>query len=62
MSVAAPKRRYLTRITASMLVYGLSIALAAYLIGERELSGPLAFAVALVPGLAMAGMFSTPSA
>ncbi len=57
MTAAAPKRRYLKRLVASLLVYGLSIALASYLIEQRELAGPLAFAAALVPGLAVAGMF-----
>ena len=51
------RRQYLIRTLAVMAIYIAGIFGAAYLIETVGVSRPLAFAVALVPGLAMAGMF-----
>ena len=51
------KRRYLLRVAAAMAVYLVSIFAADYLIEVRMVSGPLAFGLALLPGLAMVAFF-----
>jgi hypothetical protein len=51
------RRQYLIRTLAVMAIYIAGIFGAAYLIEGVGVSRPLAFAVALIPGLAMAGMF-----
>jgi len=51
------RRRYLIRTLIVMAVYVAGIAAAKYLIADVGVSRPLALAVALVPGLAMAAMF-----
>jgi hypothetical protein len=53
----AVRRRYLIRTLAVMAIYIAGIVLARYLISQVGVSRPLALAVALVPGLAIAAMF-----
>jgi hypothetical protein len=50
-------RRYMVRVTAAMTVYILGLFAANYLIENELVSGPLAWAVALLPGLAIASLF-----
>lgn len=50
-------RRYMARITVAMAVYIVGLFGANYLIDNDLVSGPLAWAAALVPGLAVAGVF-----
>ncbi len=52
-----PNRRFLVRLGISTMVLGLSQAAAKYLIGEELVDGPLIWALALFPALAMVGMF-----
>ncbi len=52
-----PIRRYMGRIAVAMTVYLIGLFAANYLIDNDLVSGPLAWAVALVPGLAIAGVF-----
>ena len=52
-----PNRRFLVRIGASTVVLALSITAARHLIEQALVGGPLAWVVALVPGLAMLGFF-----
>jgi hypothetical protein len=49
-------RRFLVRLTSSAIVLGLAVAAARFLIGEG-LAGPLTWVLALIPGLAMVGIF-----
>ncbi len=49
-------RRFLTRLAISATVLGVAVAAARHLIGQG-LTGPLVWTVALVPGLAMVGIF-----
>ena len=49
-------RRFLVRLASSVVVLVLAVSAARYLIGQG-LEGPLAWALALVPGLAMVGIF-----
>ena len=50
-------RRYMVRITAAMAVYVAGLIGANYLIENELVAGPLAWAVAIVPGLAIAAVF-----
>jgi hypothetical protein len=52
------RRQYLRRTLVVTAIYIVGIFGASYLIGNVGVSRPLAFAVALVPGLAMVGMFA----
>jgi hypothetical protein len=52
-----PIRRYMVRITAAMTVYIVGLIGANYLIENELVSGPLAWAAALLPGLAIASVF-----
>lgn len=51
------RRQYLVRTLIVAAIYIAGIFGASYLIGRVGVSRPLGFAVALVPGLAVAGMF-----
>ena len=55
MSPAA--RRYMLRVVVAMTVYLVSLFAAQQLIEDLNVSGPLAWALALIPGLATAGLF-----
>lgn len=55
--MTAPVRRYMVRISVSMAIYALGLIGANYLIGRELVSGPLAVAAALVPGLAIVSVF-----
>ena len=55
--MTAPARRYAIRITVTMTVYVVSLLAATYLIERAGVAGPLAWGLALLPGLAIAGMF-----
>jgi hypothetical protein len=50
-------RSYLIRVAAAMAIYLVSLFMAEYLIERVGVSGPLAVALALIPGLAVAGLF-----
>jgi hypothetical protein len=52
-------RRNLSRTAIVMAIYVAGILAAKYLIGEGGLTGPPAYVLALVPGLAMAALFWT---
>lgn len=52
-----PNRRFLIRLGSSTTVVALSLVAAKHLIGQGLVGGPLVWALALIPGLAMAGMF-----
>jgi len=52
-----PNRRFLVRLVSAALIFLLSAAAAKYLIGQGLVEGPLLWVFALLPGLAMVGMF-----
>ncbi|MBU2676986.1 MAG: hypothetical protein KJP16_07860 [Gammaproteobacteria bacterium] len=52
-----PNRRFLYRLGSSATVLGLSVVAARHLIDQEVIGGPLVWAIALVPGLAMFGIF-----
>ena len=52
-----PNRRFLVRLASSATVLGLSVTTAKYLIGQGLIGGPLIWVLALIPGLAMVGIF-----
>ena len=54
-----PIRRYMARITIAMTIYIMGLFAANYLIDNELVSGPLAWTVALIPGLAIASVFFT---
>lgn len=57
MQMTPASRRYLIRVAAAMAVYLVSLFAADHLIEDLEVSGPLAWALAAVPGLATAALF-----
>lgn len=52
-----PNRRFLLRLGGSAVIFMLSVAAAKHLIGKGLVEGPLVWVFALMPGLAMVGMF-----
>jgi hypothetical protein len=57
MAKSLARRRYAARLTIAMAAYVATLFLAEYLIDDRGLSGPLAWLVALLPGLCVASVF-----
>ena len=51
------QRRYVVRVAVSMAAYLITLALAIRLVRDGTLTGPLAWAIALLPGLSVAGVF-----
>lgn len=57
MTKSPAHRRYVTRLLVAMTAYVATLFLAEYLIDDRGLEGPLAWLVALLPGLCVASVF-----
>ena len=57
MARSIARRRYIWRMAASMGVYLVSLFVAELLIGRALVQGPLMWALAIVPGLAIMGSF-----
>jgi FtsH-binding integral membrane protein len=57
MAKSAAQRRYVIRMMIAMAGYLATLFLAEYLIDDRGLGGPLAWIVALLPGLCVAAVF-----
>jgi FtsH-binding integral membrane protein len=57
MSKSIAHRRYVSRVLVAMVGYLATLFLAEYLIDDRGLAGPLAWIVALLPGLCVASVF-----
>lgn len=51
------QRRYVLRIAASMAAYLVTLAAAVRLVGGGLVTGPPAYVLALLPGIAVAGVF-----
>lgn len=50
-------RRFFIRLALAMVIYLVSLFTADFLIEERGLSGPLAYALVMIPGLCLAAIF-----
>ena len=57
MAKSAAQRRYVVRMMIAMAGYLATLFLAEYLIDDRGLGGPLAWIVALLPGVCVAAVF-----
>lgn len=57
MAKSLAQRRYVTRVLVAMVGYVATLFLAEILIDDRGLAGPLAWLVALLPGLCVASVF-----
>ena len=57
MNTSPAHRRYVWRVAAAMLGYLATLFLAEYLIDDRGIDGPLAWVVALLPGLCVGAVF-----
>ncbi len=57
MAKTLAHRKYVKRVLIAMVGYVATLFLAEYLIDDRGLSGPLAWVVALLPGLCVASVF-----
>ncbi|QNM81752.1 hypothetical protein H8M03_06665 [Sphingomonas sabuli] len=54
---ASARRRYFVRLAALMAFYLATLFLAEHLIEDRGVTGPAAYVLAFMPGLAVAGVF-----
>jgi hypothetical protein len=57
MTKTPAHRRYVVRVFIAMVGYVATLFLAEYLIDDRGVTGPLAWLVALLPGLCVASVF-----
>ena len=57
MAKTLAHRRYVKRVLIAMVLYVATLFLAEYLIDDGGLTGPLAWLVALLPGLCVASVF-----
>ena len=57
MRVPSPQKRYLVRLAVLMTGYTFSLFLAIRLIRDEHVQGPLAWILAFLPGLCVAGVF-----
>ena len=59
MKLTVPNRRFLIRLAIATTILALSLVAARYLISQGHVGGPLLWATAVIPGLAMVGIFYT---
>ena len=57
MTLTNPNRRFLVRLAIAATALVISVTAARYLIGQGDVSGPAIWALAVIPGLAMVGIF-----
>jgi hypothetical protein len=51
------QRRYLLRLAVAMIAYMVTLSLALRFVGRGHATGPLAYMLAILPGLSVAGVF-----
>jgi hypothetical protein len=51
------QKRYLLRLAAAMTAYVVTLAVALRFVGSGSVTGPLAYVLAVLPGLSVAGVF-----
>ena len=57
MTLTTPNRRFLIRLAIATIALALSVTAARHLVGQGNISGPAIWALAVIPGLAMVGIF-----
>ncbi len=57
MTFTTPNRRFLIRLAIAVIALAASVTAARYLIGQGNVSGAALWALAVIPGLAMVGIF-----
>jgi hypothetical protein len=57
MAMPHSVRRYMVRLGVSMTVYVVSLLVAVYLVNQHQVTGPILWPLALLPGLAIVGAF-----
>jgi hypothetical protein len=57
MARPSPRRRYLQRLGISTAIYVVSLFAGTYLVSRNLVQGPVVWALGLLPGLAVVGMF-----
>jgi hypothetical protein len=57
MAMPSSVRRYMVRLGISMTVYVVSLLVAVYLVNQRQVTGPILWPLALLPGAAIVGAF-----
>lgn len=57
MNLTLPNRRFLVRLAGAAIILALSVSGARHLIGQGTAEGPLLWALAVIPGLAMISIF-----
>ena len=56
-SLTAPHKRYVVRVAISMALYIIFLSVALRFVGRGDVTGPLAYILAALPGLAVIGVF-----
>ena len=59
MNLTVPNRRFLIRLAIATTILALSLVAARHLISQGHVGGPLLWAIAVIPGLAMVGILYT---
>lgn len=54
---SAAERRYLVRLAIAMTAYVVTLGIALHFVGKGHVTGPLAYALGVLPGLSVAGVF-----
>jgi len=54
---SAAERRYLVRLAVAMAAYVVTLGIALHFVGKGHVTGPLAYALGVLPGLSVAGVF-----
>lgn len=57
MTLTTANRRFLTRLAMAVIALAVSVTAARYLIEQGNVSSPAIWALAVIPGLAMVGIF-----
>lgn len=57
MTLTSPNRRFLIRLAIATIAWALSVTAARHVIGQGTIGGPLLWTLAVLPGLAMLGIF-----
>jgi hypothetical protein len=57
MAMPSSVRRYMVRLGISMTVYVVSLLVAVYLVNQHQVTGPILWPLALLPGVAIVGAF-----
>ena len=56
-TMTAPAKRYLKRLAISMALYMATLFAAVHFVGKHIVTGPLAYLLAILPGICVCGVF-----